>query len=116
MLHFWGFLLSRINCVSKKLQKQELDVLTVHQLFDSLIELVSETRQEKEFDSYERRALEYSVVKEYERNLKRGKERKIFFDESPHEETVHKARDNFRINVFYSALDNLIIPANSASY
>ncbi|XP_025191154.1 zinc finger MYM-type protein 1-like [Melanaphis sacchari] len=55
MAVLWGFLLNRLNAVSKKLQDVNIDVCTVLELYDSLIHLVNSQRDA--FDEYEEKAL-----------------------------------------------------------
>ncbi|KAL4119589.1 hypothetical protein QTP88_012388 [Uroleucon formosanum] len=57
----WGFLLNRLNVVSEKLQKVEVDCGLVVELYDSLIQLITNTREN--FDEFERKAIEKSVTK-----------------------------------------------------
>jgi len=66
---FWGFLLSRLNAVNKKLQSIEIDVVIVLELYDSLIELISSQREE--FDGYEEQALNRSTIKHYKTSVSR---------------------------------------------
>ncbi|KAF0759466.1 zinc finger MYM-type protein 1-like [Aphis craccivora] len=55
MAVLWGFLLDRLNAVSKNLQDVNIDVCTVLELYDSLIHLVNSQREV--FDEYEEKAL-----------------------------------------------------------
>jgi len=66
MAVLWGFLLDRLNAVSKNLQDVNIDVCTVLELYDSLIHLVNSQREV--FDEYEEKAL--SKVKTKHFNLK----------------------------------------------
>ncbi|KAL4121888.1 hypothetical protein QTP88_014308 [Uroleucon formosanum] len=51
----WGFLLSRLNLTSNKLQNVNIDCLDVLKLYDSLIRLIEQTREN--FDDFETEAL-----------------------------------------------------------
>jgi len=52
---FWGDLLGRFNVVSKKLQSIDIDLHLVVELYESLIQYISNLRNEKMFKTYEDR-------------------------------------------------------------
>ncbi|KAL4143648.1 hypothetical protein QTP88_005959 [Uroleucon formosanum] len=53
---FWGDLLGRFNAASKKLQSIDIDLYLVVELYESLIQYISNLRNEKMFKMYEDRA------------------------------------------------------------
>ena len=53
MALLWGFLLDRLNAISKKLQNVNTNVCTMLELYDSLIHLVNSQREA--FDEYEKK-------------------------------------------------------------
>jgi hypothetical protein len=53
MAIFWGFILNRLNVVSKKLQSVEIDITVVLELYDSLINLILSQRDN--FNEFEKR-------------------------------------------------------------
>ena len=111
MLKFWGFLLSRINKVSKKLQSEAIDAMTVKQLYDTLVNLILDLRGK--FNFYEEEVLKFSTNKEYEASMKRKHIRKKLFDEGDSEETEFSPQENFRVNVFYRTIDQLVTDLQS---
>ncbi|KYN03086.1 Zinc finger MYM-type protein 1 [Cyphomyrmex costatus] len=60
---FWEFVLQRINAVSKRLQNDSIDIFLVVNLYDSLIQFVTEIRNDKSFDNFEKKALLISKTK-----------------------------------------------------
>jgi len=72
----WGFLLSQLNFTSNKLQNVNIDCLDVLQLYDSLIRLIEQTREN--FYDFETEALVKAVRKDYKITTTRKKRRKIF--------------------------------------
>uniref|UniRef100_V5GSK2 Uncharacterized protein n=1 Tax=Anoplophora glabripennis TaxID=217634 RepID=V5GSK2_ANOGL len=99
MTVFWSFILVHMNKSNKKLQSVDINICTVVQLYDSIIHIISTERGN--FDKYEQQALELSLVKEYEKDTKRIRKRKLTADES--------AEDNFFI------IGSGNIPSNSIS-
>jgi hypothetical protein len=53
---FWGDLLGRFNAVSKKLQSIDINLYLVVELYESLIQYISNLRNEKMFKMYEDQA------------------------------------------------------------
>ncbi|CAI6357145.1 unnamed protein product [Macrosiphum euphorbiae] len=101
----WGFLLSRLNVTSNKLQNVNIDCLDVLQLYYSLIRLIEQTREN--FDDFETEALAKAVGKNYKITTTRKKKRKVFHDESESEDVNLSARDSFKIHTFIPILDEL---------
>jgi len=67
----WGFLLSRLNFTSNKLQNVNIDCLDVLQLNCSLIRLIEQIREN--FDYFEMEALIKAVRKDYKITTTRKK-------------------------------------------
>ena len=76
MICFWELLLSRINAVSKQLQAECIDIFSVINLYDGLVELIIQLRNEESFHDFENEALIMSRVKECEKSIKRQKKKK----------------------------------------
>lgn len=106
----WGFLLNRLNVVSEKLQKVEIDCGLVVELYDSLIQLVTNTREN--FDEFEKKAIEKSVTKEYKDLKTRKKIKSIFYDETRHNDLITSGREKFKIDTFLVILDHLLNELN----
>ncbi|KAK4875030.1 hypothetical protein RN001_011452 [Aquatica leii] len=105
MTEFWGFILQRLNDTNKKLQSTEIDLTSVLQLYDSLINLMKSTRNE--FDYFEKKTQDLSQLKVYG-DKKRTTKRKRQHDElCGSEEAVFNPRENLRVNVFIVIVDNL---------
>ncbi len=68
MLNVWSVLLSRIKDIIVKLQRVDTSLPDILDLCQSLINLVESIR--KNFDIYKERALDVSVVKEYEKHTR----------------------------------------------
>ncbi|XP_060877870.1 zinc finger MYM-type protein 1-like [Metopolophium dirhodum] len=101
----WSFLLSQLNFTSNKLQNVNIDCLDVLQLYDSLIRLIEQTREN--FDDFETEALAKAVRKDYKITTIREKKRKIFHDESNSKNVNLLARYRFKIFTFIPILDKL---------
>jgi len=71
MAIFWGFILSRLNVVSKKLQSVEIDITVVLEMYDSLINLILSQRDN--FDEFEKKAILRAQIKEYKTTISRKK-------------------------------------------
>jgi len=96
MAIFWGFILNRLNVVSKKLQSVEIDITVVLELYDSLINLVLSQRDN--FDEFEKKAILRAQIKEYKTTISRKKKRTIPYDESRQDDVQLTGRNHFRIN------------------
>ncbi|XP_060845176.1 uncharacterized protein LOC132924744 [Rhopalosiphum padi] len=78
---FWGDL-GRFNAVSKKLQSIDIDLYLVVELYESLIQYISNLRNEKMFKMYEDRVSKlHGGDTEYKLDVQRKRKRKIFYDE-----------------------------------
>lgn len=105
MTVFWNSLLRPFNVVNKTLQAVNVDIYNVVQLYDSLIALVSDTREK--FDEIEEKAIKISVAEEFEDEIKRKKKRKLRADES--EEGLRiTGREKLRVSTFLVIVDRLL--------
>ncbi|KAF0722555.1 zinc finger MYM-type protein 1-like [Aphis craccivora] len=105
MAIFWGFILNRLNLVSKKLQSVEIDITVVLKLYDSLINLILSQRDN--FDEFEKKAILRAQIKEYKTTISRKKKRTIPYDESRPDDVQLTGRNHFRINTYLTILDKL---------
>lgn len=109
MIVVWGYLLDRINAVNKALQKVEINVMEVIEMYDSLVALIESVRHK--FEEYENEAKQIFVLEapEYEADNKRKKTRKLQADESRETEVTMNGRDSFRISTFLVIVDCLAV-------
>jgi hypothetical protein len=111
MTVIWSNILSRFNATSLSLQKDNIDLLSVVKLYESLIYFVSERRNT--FDELEKTAKTYVDNSDYKELGSRIKRRKRFFEESsnstPDTDTELSPRDGFRIDTFNRILDCLTV-------
>ncbi|KAJ8667023.1 hypothetical protein QAD02_008685 [Eretmocerus hayati] len=108
LVKVWGFLLPRIDSVSKRLQAQDIEITTVVELYDSLIGLVSSIRNDESFQTFLSEALIISINEDYDVDLKRKKKKTKKSDESNSEETLFTGEENLRVNVYFMILDSLL--------
>ncbi|KAL4090277.1 hypothetical protein QTP88_025149 [Uroleucon formosanum] len=102
---FWGDLLERFNAVSKKLQSIDIDLYLVVQLYESLIQYISNLRNKKMFKMYEDRASKlHGGNTEYKLDVQRKRKRKIFYDESQDELNYKIHTESFKRKVSYDKL------------
>ena len=98
MLHFWSRVLSRFHRVSKALQKFELLLSTCAELYSSLVDFLSEIRDE--FDEFDQQAkatltnINYRAVTRRQRN-------------APDALSELSSKERFKINSFIPMLDAL---------
>ncbi|KAL4126419.1 hypothetical protein QTP88_010641 [Uroleucon formosanum] len=102
---FWGDVLERFNLINKKLQFISIDLITVSNLYSSLINYVKQLRSTSMFEQYEKKALLLSNVKKYDENRK--KKRKLAHDETRKNEIVQDSRTKFRVNTYIEIVDRL---------
>ncbi|XP_050516728.1 uncharacterized protein LOC126891593 [Diabrotica virgifera virgifera] len=107
MVVFWNAILERLNKVSIQIQSSSVDVLTVSDLYGSLVEFTIAERDN--FDYFEEKAIEMSALKQYQGEKKRQPKRKKMTDETSNEEpeTPYGSRDFFRVDTFLVILDRL---------
>ena len=98
MLHFWSRVLGRFHRVSKALQKSELLLSTCAELYSSLVDFLSEIRDE--FDEFDQQAkatlpnINYRAVTRRQRN-------------APDALSELSSKKRFKINSFIPMLDTL---------
>lgn len=107
MTIFWTNILDRVNKTSKKLQSIDIDLITVVELYQSLIHYVESLRNEDSFKIFEDIAIKKSGIKNYNDHNKRKRKRKIHVDENNDNEVVFSERDYLIINTYYVILDKL---------
>lgn len=103
----WDCILTRFNAVNKSLQKQEIELCTAVELFDSLLEFINGIRHN--FNNYEEVAKTLVPLPTYAADQQRIRQRKRQFDEIGIE-TEHlwqSPKDNFRVNAFFVVIDHL---------
>lgn len=107
MVVFWNAILERLNKVSVQIQSSSVDVLTVSDLYGSLVEFTSAEREN--FDYFEEKAIEMSTLKQYQGEIKRQPKRKKMTDLTANvePEIASGSRDYFRVNTFLVILDRL---------
>lgn len=74
---FWGDILEMLNKTSKTLQSVSTDLITVVQLYDSVIHYIQSARNRNTFLNYENSAKKLSGLSIYEENEKRKIKRKL---------------------------------------
>lgn len=107
MIIFWGNILDRFNSTSKKLQSVEIDLSIVVELYESLINYITELRTDEMFDMFEDKAVKSSQTKQYDSQIKRKKKRTMKNDEI-NSEIVLSERQIFKINTYFVILDSLL--------
>lgn len=107
MVCFWSTILHRLHKTSKKIQSPKMDVLTVTELYASLVEFC--TSQRHNFEYYESLALKLSENKSYEKDFKRAHERNRKHDTGSAEDVDLDGRESFKINTFLVIIDQFIV-------
>lgn len=106
MVCFWSTVLHRIHKVSKAMQSETVDVLSVTDLYGSLEEYFMEQRNH--FDDFEKLAMDITKNKFYEKDIKRQPKRKVWADEDRSGEVTFSGRDDLKTNTFLSIIDSFI--------
>lgn len=105
LLTIWQTILERFDSVNKKLQASNTNLLTVVQLYDSLLNYLLEMKNN--FFRFQEKALTISVSSSYEQ--KRNRKRKMHFDESEEDEFITDSPNElFKKNVFDKIISVLI--------
>jgi hypothetical protein len=105
MTTLWSLLLHRFKAASVRLQAVDIDLNTVVELYESLIELVKTCRND--FDLFEKKATEKGPT-QYKHEKSRMTKRKRHQDEmSDPAEVPFSPREKFRFNTFLAILDSL---------
>jgi hypothetical protein len=105
MVVFWNIMLERLNKVSAQIQSSSVDVLTISDLYGSLLEFVIAEREN--FTYFEENAIKMSELKQYQGDIKRQPKRRKFADETLNKEIETTSRDSFKVNTFLVILDRL---------
>jgi hypothetical protein len=105
MVVFWNIMLERLNKVSAQIQSSSVDVLTISDLYGSLLEFVIAEREN--FTYFEESAIKMSELKQYQGDIKRQPKRRKFADETLNKEIETTSRDSFKVNTFLVILDRL---------
>lgn len=74
MVVFWNAILERSNKVSIQIESSSVDVLTVSDLYGSLVEFTISEREN--FDYFVEKAIEISALKQYQGGIKKQPKRK----------------------------------------
>jgi len=107
MAVFWGDVLEILNKTSKKLQSVSIDLITVVQLYDSIIYYVKSARSRNRFMDYESSAKDLSGLSDYKDNEKRKRRRKLPHGETRSNEVTLSGREHFIVMTYFFILDNL---------
>lgn len=83
MVVFWNAILKRLNKVSIQIQSSSVDVLTVSDLYGSLVDFTMTEREN--FDYFEEKAIEMRALKQYQGEIKSQPKRKEMMDEISNE-------------------------------
>ena len=117
LLELWNTLLGRFQKTSLALQESGLPLNSAVNLLKSLLEFVKSQRSE--FQYYEEKGMEKSVVKEYKECSKREIKRKRQFDEGSSEETAFSSRERFILKGHIEAIcgsDNIFFRWQNGLY
>ncbi|XP_046587865.1 zinc finger MYM-type protein 1-like [Neodiprion lecontei] len=105
MVVTWSDILERFEKTNKSLQRVNIDLTTVVQLYDALQAYVIDLRDR--FNHYEAKAKELSQCNEYAHENRRRRRRTVKFDEVNDNEAIFDEKQNMRINMFLVILDRL---------
>lgn len=106
MVCFWSTVLHRIHKVSKAIQSETVDVLSVTNLYGSLEEYFMEQRNH--FDDFEKLAMDIAKTTSYEKDNKRQPKRKVWDDEDQSGEVNFTGRDDLKTNTFLPVIDSFV--------
>ncbi|XP_046608527.1 zinc finger MYM-type protein 1-like [Neodiprion virginianus] len=101
----WSDILERFEKTNKSLQRVNIDLTTLVQLYDALQAFVVGLRDR--FDDYEEKAKELSQCNEYAHENQRRRRRTARFDEVSGNEAILDGKQNMRIKTFLVILDRL---------
>jgi len=107
MAVFWGNVLEILNKTSKKLQSVSIDLITVVQLYNSIIYYVKSARSRNIFMDYESSAKDLSGLSDYKDNEKRKRRRELPHGETRSNEVTLSGREHFIVMTYFFILDNL---------
>lgn len=107
---FWGDLLQRFNIVSKYLQSINIDICTVCDQYEALINYIINLRKDDMFQQYHEKSIKKFGVNQYETTSKRKKKKRI----RQHDELNDKQEVNltgsveFKVNTYFVICDSFI--------
>ena len=114
MLAIFDKFLQLTNILRKTLQNDDVDPAECFQLVDSCITSLKELRKEQEFekniDEASKVAIECGVSDEFIK--KKPRKKKSFFDELPSDEVAESAKEQFKSDVYFTAIDVIITQLN----
>lgn len=105
MLSFWKDILVQFHKTSQFLQKQNMDILTAIELYESLINFTTDMRQN--FDKYEESGKILTNCTVYKLDTKRIKKRTLLAGETHEGDTSFCGKRNMKINTYYTVLDSI---------
>ena len=106
MLNFWGEILQNFHRVSQYLQSEDVNLQTCANLYESLSNQLSASRNE--FDKYETFAREILPDVNYKMTQSRKRLRKKMPNDGDAPEAELSPRDKFRVKTFYFIIDILV--------
>ena len=114
MLAIFDKVLQLTNILSKTLQNDNVDLAECFQLVDCCITNLNELRKEQEFEKFideaSKVAIECGVSDEF--TEKRLRKKKRFFDELASDEVAENAKEQFKRDVYFTAIDVIITQLN----
>jgi hypothetical protein len=105
MIVFWNVILERLNKVNAQIQSSSVDVLTISDLYGSLLEFVIAEREN--FVYFEESVMKMSELKQCRSDIKRQPKRRKFAEETSNNEIETASRDSFKVNTFFVILGRL---------
>ncbi|KYN06054.1 Zinc finger MYM-type protein 1, partial [Cyphomyrmex costatus] len=105
MVVVWSDILERFDKTNKSLQRVNIDLTTVVQLYNALHTYIVSLRNR--FDHYEIQAKELSQCNDYARENQRRRRRTAKFDEVNDNDVILDTKANMRVNTFLVILDRL---------
>lgn len=106
MTIFWNSILERFNNTSKELQKVNIDLGKVVELYQSLIHFITSIRNDEFFTGNVNLAKNIKS-EEYELDRVRIKKRKLQADEERENEVHMSGRDKFKVETYFAILDRI---------
>jgi len=107
---FWTTVLERFEKTNTKLQATITNVKNVVDLYNSLIDFVSQLRTDEKFQEFvdEAKRMKGEDSEEYEYDLKRTRVRYLACDETRENEFIFTTgKHKFKVEVYFAALDKL---------
>ena len=102
MTTFWCFMPHRFNVTSERIQAVDIDLHTVVELYNSVIDLI--WHMPRDFD-FQKQAFVKVRITEYGETLRRKRPKKKHFYETSSAEINFSPRENFRVDTFFAILD-----------